>query len=428
MNTNARDRRRVRGELAGPSDHRAAAWRQRGDLGDLESARSRRLLHGVGVRPASERRAAPQGGHELSGRHRAVGSRADDATEPAVGRRRPADGPVPDLRQPWRPAGPDRPDELHGHLGDPELPVLAGVHAGSVARAQGEHTVRVPAAGDELPLAVQRVQLQRVPAADRRSAGHVPAPEQARLLPAVRRGDGAAAPDGRGPGARRYRVHDGHLRPGHEALGRHRRRRARLGRGLVPALRLGHVRSDAGRGARRAAAAPRSRRSGRSTARASCCIRTGTWTPRGGAVGGGTRTHERGLGGRGPPGDAWGAGRAVRVPRSWPGAAPRRSVPKGCSPSSSARSREAGARSPRASPSLAVERRFRTSPEAAAYVRKLRLVRFGGATEMPTLGQRRALRAQLRAGLGFGGAVRALWALPPRPQRHRGRSARRAPS
>ena len=76
----------------------------------------------------------------------------------------------------------------------------------------------------------------------------------------------------------------------------------------------------------------------------------------------------------------------------------------------------------------AVERRFRTSPEAAAYVRKLRVVRFGGATEMPTLGQRRALRAQLRAGLGFGGAVRALWALPPRPQRHRGRSARRAPS
>jgi len=74
----------------------------------------------------------------------------------------------------------------------------------------------------------------------------------------------------------------------------------------------------------------------------------------------------------------------------------------------------------------AVERRFRTSPEAAAYVRKLRVARFGAGTEMPTLGQRRALRAQLRAGLGFGGAVRALWALPPRPQRvrKRGRRAR----
>ena len=76
----------------------------------------------------------------------------------------------------------------------------------------------------------------------------------------------------------------------------------------------------------------------------------------------------------------------------------------------------------------AVERRFRTSPEAAAYVRKLRVARFGGGTEMPTLGQRRALRAQLRAGLGLGGAARALWALPPRPRRARGRSARRARS
>ena len=76
----------------------------------------------------------------------------------------------------------------------------------------------------------------------------------------------------------------------------------------------------------------------------------------------------------------------------------------------------------------AVERRFHTAPEAAAYVRKLRVARFAGGTEMPTLRQRRALRAQLRAGFGVGGAVRALWALPPRPRRARGRSVRRAPS
>lgn len=68
----------------------------------------------------------------------------------------------------------------------------------------------------------------------------------------------------------------------------------------------------------------------------------------------------------------------------------------------------------------ALERRFRTSPEAAAYVRALRMTRFGGQGALPTLSQRRALRAQLRAGLGLGGAARALWALPPRPQRHRG--------
>jgi len=65
----------------------------------------------------------------------------------------------------------------------------------------------------------------------------------------------------------------------------------------------------------------------------------------------------------------------------------------------------------------AVERRFRTSPEAAEYVRALRVARYAGGTKLPTLGQRRALRAQLRAGLGIGGALRALWALPPRPQR-----------
>ncbi len=73
---------------------------------------------------------------------------------------------------------------------------------------------------------------------------------------------------------------------------------------------------------------------------------------------------------------------------------------------------------------VAVERRFRTSPEAAAYVRTLRVSRFAGGTAVPTLGQRRALRSQLRAGLGLGGAVRALWALPPRPRRLRSRGRR----
>jgi hypothetical protein len=64
-----------------------------------------------------------------------------------------------------------------------------------------------------------------------------------------------------------------------------------------------------------------------------------------------------------------------------------------------------------------LERRFRTSPEAAGYVHALRMARFGGDEILPTLRQRRALRAQLRAGLGLGGALRALWALPPRPKR-----------
>jgi transglutaminase-like putative cysteine protease len=61
-----------------------------------------------------------------------------------------------------------------------------------------------------------------------------------------------------------------------------------------------------------------------------------------------------------------------------------------------------------------LERRFRTSPEAAAYIRAIRVARFAGENRSPTTDERRALRAQLRAGLGIGGLLRGLWALPPR--------------
>jgi transglutaminase-like putative cysteine protease len=61
-----------------------------------------------------------------------------------------------------------------------------------------------------------------------------------------------------------------------------------------------------------------------------------------------------------------------------------------------------------------LERRFRTSPDAAAYIRTIRMARFAGDGRTPTTDERRALRAQLRAGLGMGGLLRGLWALPPR--------------
>jgi hypothetical protein len=68
----------------------------------------------------------------------------------------------------------------------------------------------------------------------------------------------------------------------------------------------------------------------------------------------------------------------------------------------------------------ALEHRFRDSAPAAAYVRGLRLGRYAERAPAPVSGGRRALREQLRQGLGATGRMRALWALPPRP-RLRGR-------
>jgi Transglutaminase-like superfamily len=72
-----------------------------------------------------------------------------------------------------------------------------------------------------------------------------------------------------------------------------------------------------------------------------------------------------------------------------------------------------------------LERRVRGRPEAEGYIRALRLARFASGGELPTLSQRRVLRAELRSGLGFVGALRALWALPPRWSRPRMVSRRR---
>ena len=70
--------------------------------------------------------------------------------------------------------------------------------------------------------------------------------DQARLLPAVRRLDGAAAADGRRPGPGGRRVRDGPVQQRDQELCRRRHRRPRVGGGVVPELRLGPVRPDAG--------------------------------------------------------------------------------------------------------------------------------------------------------------------------------------
>jgi len=67
----------------------------------------------------------------------------------------------------------------------------------------------------------------------------------------------------------------------------------------------------------------------------------------------------------------------------------------------------------------ALEERFGSSSDAAGYVRALRLARFAGYRRLPTRTQRRAVRRQLRSSLGAAGAVRAMWALPPRWSAHR---------
>ncbi len=63
---------------------------------------------------------------------------------------------------------------------------------------------------------------------------------------------------------------------------------------------------------------------------------------------------------------------------------------------------------------VGLERRLHGSPDAEAYVRTLRLSRFGAAAGTPNSAQRRALRRELGRGLGLIGRLRALWALPPR--------------
>lgn len=73
-----------------------------------------------------------------------------------------------------------------------------------------------------------------------------------------------------------------------------------------------------------------------------------------------------------------------------------------------------------------LERRLASAPAAVAYVRALRAARFGGGAGKPMPGQRRALRAQLRMGLGPLGRLRALWALPPRRRPRRDAAGRRA--
>ncbi len=75
-----------------------------------------------------------------------------------------------------------------------------------------------------------------------------------------------------------------------------------------------------------------------------------------------------------------------------------------------------------------LEQRLGASSDAAAYIRTLRLARYGGATARPTAAQRRALRQELGRGLGITGRIEAWSALPPRLARHAARHTARGRS
>ncbi len=64
-----------------------------------------------------------------------------------------------------------------------------------------------------------------------------------------------------------------------------------------------------------------------------------------------------------------------------------------------------------------LERRLGASGEGAAYLRALRGARYGARGDAPSLRQRAAFRRELASGLGPGGRLRALWAMPPRLRR-----------
>jgi hypothetical protein len=68
-----------------------------------------------------------------------------------------------------------------------------------------------------------------------------------------------------------------------------------------------------------------------------------------------------------------------------------------------------------------LEHRFRHTPEAAGYVRALRLMRYAPDRPSRAAGGRRALRSELSPWRGPFGWLRTLWALPPAPRRLGGR-------
>ena len=276
----------------------------------------------------------------------------------------------------------------------------------------------------------------RRPPPARLPARRVPVRRPAGLLPAVLRRDGAAAADGRRPGARRRRASaPARYDSERKRVRRARPRRALLGRGVLPALRLGHLRPDAGRlaGAR---AARRRRRRAPTAARAA---------GRNSAAPGQSGDRPVAAGDRGagvaPSGGGGGwqllVGAARRSPR-WRSSAASRCWRRRA-PRADARARARRARARAAPHRPRPGRRDVTLARAGARARRRRRgARLPARAARPPLrrrrrrrrraAQRRALRRELGAGLGLARARCARWwALPPRPPRRGARDRLRRP-
>ena len=217
-------------------------------------------------------------------------------------------------------------------------------------------------------------------------------------------------------------------------LDRARHRRARVGRGLVRQVRLGHDRSDPGRDAgpqpgRRARARRRAPRRPRppptpapTTPRPTPSARTSAVRPELQVGRGDERERRLGRRRRFP---FWGWALCVLgVVALVLAVLLFRRRPRGNTPMDRAIAevedalRRVGRPVTTGTTMTQLERRLGShSPEVSAYLRALAAGRYAPSPEPPPKTGRRALRRALAQGLGFGARTRALWALPPRIER-----------
>ena len=255
-----------------PGSSRLALPAERRHLRHLDQAAApRRQLPGAGLRPAPVATASCGA--------RAPGTRPTPRTSSRCGCRCAAPRPASSTRPPGGRSAP-APTSASAPTAPPPARASCG-RAASASRQDGD-SVMADSPYAQLYALTQQIRrhhafalrlracgpgpraaghhLRRDAAAAPVPAGLVPLRHQGRLLPAVLRRDGADAAHGRDPGPRRVGLQPRQLQQRAQGLRGARHRRALVGRGLLPALRLDHLRPDARRLAGQLAARRRRRR------------------------------------------------------------------------------------------------------------------------------------------------------------------------